>query len=238
MLINTAKRLGITSNLTEIPSLALGTEEISLLEMTTSYSSFANLGYKVEPHFIKKIVDSKGNILYENKEEKELILNQSLTFILNEMLTYTYNKNFIDYNYPTLISLLPNITHKYSIKSGTTDTDLLIIGYNKDAVLSIWNGYDDNSKIESKEYSYHKNIWIDTMEAYFKDKETTWYNIPSDVVGVLVNPITGVIANDNDTKKEMFFYIKGTEPTLNGTTKDLDAVFKEENSLNEQKEAP
>ena len=238
MLINTAKRLGITSNLTEIPSLALGTEEISLLEMTTSYSSFANLGYKVEPHFIKKIVDSKGNILYENKEEKELILNQSLTFILNEMLTYTYNKNFIDYNYPTLISLLPNITHKYSIKSGTTDTDLLIIGYNKDAVLSIWNGYDDNSKIESKEYSYHKNIWIDTMEAYFKDKETTWYDIPSNVVGVLVNPITGVIANDNDTKKEMFFYIKGTEPTLNGTTKDLDAVFKEENSSNEQKEAP
>ena len=99
-------------------------------------------------------------------------------------------------------------------------------------------GYDDNSKIESKEYSYHKNIWIDTMEAYFKDKETTWYNIPSNVVGVLVNPITGVIANDNDTKKEMFFYIKGTEPTLNGTTKDLDAVFKEENSLSEQKEAP
>ena len=238
MLINTAKRLGITSNLTEIPSLALGTEEISLLEMTTSYSAFANLGYKVEPHFIKKIVDSKGNVLYENKEEKELILNQSLTFILNEMLTYTYNKNFIDYNYPTLISLLPSITHKYSIKSGTTDTDLLIMGYNKDAVLGIWNGYDNNKKIESKDYSYHKNIWIDTMESYFKDKETTWYDIPSNVVGVLVNPITGIIANDNDTKKEMFFYIKGTEPTLNGTTKNLDAVFKEENSSNEQKEAP
>lgn len=238
MLINTAKRLGITSNLIEIPSLALGTEEISLLEMTTSYSAFANLGYKVEPHFIKKIVDSKGNVLYENKEEKELILNQSLTFILNEMLTYTYNKNFIDYNYPTLISLLPNITHKYSIKSGTTDTDLLIMGYNKDAVLGIWNGYDNNKKIESKDYSYHKNIWIDTMESYFKDKETTWYDIPSNVVGILVNPITGIIANDNDAKKEMFFYIKGTEPTLNGTTKDLDAVFKEENSLNKQKEAP
>lgn len=234
MLINTAKRLGITSKLTEIPSLALGTEEISLLEMTTSYSSFANLGYKVEPHFIKKITDSKGNILYENKEEKELILNQSLTFILNEMLTYTYNKNFIDYNYPTLISLLPNITHKYSIKSGTTDTDLLIIGYNKDAVLGIWNGYDNNKKIESKDYSYHKNIWIDTMESYFKDKETTWYDIPSNVVGVLVNPITGVVASNNDTKKEMFFYIKGTEPTLEGTTKDLDAVFKEENKIKEE----
>lgn len=234
MLVNTAKRLGITSKLEEVPSLALGTEEISLLEMTTSYAAFANLGYKVEPHFIKKIEDSKGNILYENKEEKELILNSSLTFILNEMLTYTYNKNFIDYNYPTLISLLPNITHKYSIKSGTTDTDLLIMGYNKDAVLGIWNGYDDNSKIESKDYSYHKNIWIDTMEAYFKDKETSWYDIPTNVVGVVVNPITGVIANDNDTKKEMFFYIKGTEPSLNYKTKDLDAVFKEENKVVEE----
>ena len=228
MLVNTARRIGITSNLTPIPSLALGTEEISLIEMTTAYSAFANLGYKVSPHFIKRVEDSKGNVLYECKEEKEAVLNSSLTYILNEMLTYTYNKNFIDYNYPTLISLMPNITHKYAIKSGTTDTDLWIMGYNKDAVLGIWNGYDDNSKIEANDYSYHKNIWIDTMEAYFKDHEATWYDIPDNVVGVLVNPITGQIAGENDTKKEMFFYLKGTEPTLQTVSKDLDAVFKEE----------
>ena len=228
MLVNTARRIGITSNLTPIPSLALGTEEISLIEMTTAYSAFANLGYKVSPHFIKRVEDSKGNVLYECKEEKEAVLNSSLTYILNEMLTYTYNKNFIDYNYPTLISLMPNITHKYAIKSGTTDTDLWIMGYNKDAVLGIWNGYDDNSKIEANDYSYHKNIWIDTMEAYFKDHEATWYDIPDNVVGVLVNPITGQIAGENDTKKELFFYLKGTEPTLQTVSKDLDAVFKEE----------
>ncbi|MGM9882337.1 MAG: transglycosylase domain-containing protein [Bacilli bacterium] len=228
MLVNTARRIGITSNLTPIPSLALGTEEISLIEMTTAYSAFANLGYKVSPHFIKRVEDSKGNVLYECKEEKEAVLNSSLTYILNEMLTYTYNKNFIDYNYPTLISLMPNITHKYAIKSGTTDTDLWIMGYNKDAVLGIWNGYDDNSKIETNDYSYHKNIWIDTMEAYFKNHEATWYDIPDNVVGVLVNPITGQIAGENDTKKEMFFYLKGTEPTLQTVSKDLDAVFKEE----------
>ncbi|MGN1341862.1 MAG: transglycosylase domain-containing protein [Bacilli bacterium] len=231
MLINTAKRIGITSELTPIPSLALGTEEISLIEMTTGYSTFANLGYKVNPHFIKKVEDSKGNVLYENKEEKEAVLNSSLTFILNEMLTATYNKNFIDYNYPTLISLLPNITHKYAIKSGTTDTDLWIMGYNQNAVLGVWNGYDDNSKINSSDNSYHKNIWIDTMEAYFKEHEASWYDIPDNVVGVLVNPITGTIANENDEKKEMFFYLKGTEPTLDTTSKDLDAVFKEENII-------
>lgn len=236
MLPNTAKRLGITSELSAVPSLALGTEEISLLEMTASYSAFANLGYKVTPHFITKVEDSKGNILYENKEEKEAVLNSSLTYILNEMLTYTYNKNFIDYNYPTLISLLPNITTKYAIKSGTTDTDLLIIGYNSGAVLSIWNGYDDNKKIDSSDYSYHKNIWIDTMEAYFEDHEAIWYNIPENVVGVLVNPITGLVADENDEKKEMFFYLKGTEPTIQSVSKDLDAVFKEENTISESED--
>lgn len=235
MLPSTAKRLGITSRLSEVPSLALGTEEISLLEMTASYSAFANLGYKVTPHFITKVEDLKGNILYENKKNKEAVLNPSLTYILNEMLTYTYNKNFIDYNYPTLISLLPNITNKYAIKSGTTDTDLLIIGYNNNAVLSIWNGYDDNKKIDSKDYSYHKNIWIDTMETYFKDHEATWYNIPENVVGVLVNPITGLIADKKEQKKEMFFYLKGTEPTKGTSSKDLEAVFKEENIIVDNK---
>ena len=231
-LINTAKRLGITSNLSEVPSLALGTSEISLIEMTRAYSCFARLGYKTTPHFIKKIEDSKGNILYENKEEKELLLNPSLTYILNEMLTSTYNKNFINYNYPTLISLLPQITHKYAIKSGTTDTDLLIMGYNKNVVLGVWNGYDNNTKIDSSEYSHHKNIWIDTMESYFKQKEASWYEIPNNVVGVLTEPITGALATDETQNKEMFFYLKGTEPSAESNYKDLEAVFQEENNSN------
>lgn len=236
MLINTANKIGITSNLIAIPSLALGTEEISMIEMTAAYSSFANLGYKINPHFIKRIEDNKGNILYQEKEEKELVLNSSIAYILNELLTNTYNKNFIDYNYPTLISLLPDITHKYAIKSGTTDTDLWIMGYTGNAVLGVWNGYDDNSKINSKDYSYHKNIWIDTMEKYFKENEATWYDIPSDIVGVLVNPITGTIATEESEKKEMFFYLKGTEPTLQTVSKDLDQVFKEEHNIKEEKQ--
>lgn len=229
MLVNTAKRLGITSELSPIPSLALGTEEISLLEMTSAYSTFAALGNKTIPHFIIKIEDSKGNILYENSEQKQEVLNPSLTYILNQMLTSTYNQNFIDYNYPTLMSIYPKISHKYAIKSGTTDTDLWIMGYTENIVLGVWTGYDNNKKIDSKDNSYHKNIWIETMEDYYKTHKTTWYEIPNNVVGVIVNPITGIIANENDTKKEMFFYLKGTEPSLDITSKDLEAVFKEEN---------
>jgi len=228
-LINMANRVGISSKLQAVPSLALGTEEISLIDMVSSYSSFANLGYKITGHFINKIEDSKGNILYEYNYEKEMILNSSLTFILNEMLTYTYDTAFIDYNYPTVISLLPQITNKYSIKTGTTDTDMWIIGYNKNAVLGVWTGYDDNRFLVTGDGSYHKNIWINTMENYLKEKDNSWYTIPDNVVGVLVNPITGELADSNSNKSKLFYYIKGTEPTYNYTNKDLDSVFKQNN---------
>lgn len=229
MLVNMANRVGITSKLTPIPSLALGTEEVSLKEMVTGYASFANMGYKVQSHFIEKVEDNNGNILYEFKNTKENILNPSTTYILNEMLTYTYDNAFIDYNYPTLISLLPQITHKYAIKSGTTNTDVWIIGYNEKAVLGIWNGYDDNRELSSEDSGGHKNIWINTMESYFKDLETNWYEKPENVVGVLVNPITGELATDGDKKNKTFYFIKGTEPYSNDNTQNLDTAFKEKN---------
>ena len=227
MLVDMANRVGITQQLQPIPSLALGTEEISLMDMMVGYSSFANLGNKVEGHFIRKVEDSKGNVLYEFKDNQENVLNSSIAFILNEMLTYTYDSAFIDYNYPTVISLLPRITNKYAIKSGTTNTDLWIMGYNKDVVVGIWNGYDDNRALGEDDNKYHKEIWIETIENYFKDKEANWYDIPDNVVGVLVNPSTGKIANEDDKKKKLFYFIKGTEPYINQTKPDLDAVFKE-----------
>lgn len=229
-LVSIANRVGISDKLDAVPSLALGTEEISLMDMVSGYAAFANMGYKVNSHLIRKIEDSSGNVLYEYKEEKVNILNESLVYILNEMLTYTYDKDFIDYNYPTLISLLPKITNRYSIKSGTTNTDMWIIGYNQDAVLGIWTGYDDNSILSGNEYSYHKDIWIETMEDYLKDKDSSWYDIPDNIVGVLVNPITGEISKSEDKKKKLFYFLKGTEPHTE-TEYDLDSVFREENKI-------
>ena len=226
-LVNMANRVGIQSELEPLPSLALGTEEISLIDMVAGYSSFANLGNKIESHFITKIEDMEGNVLYEYKNNSTNILNSSITYILNEMLTYTYNSSFIDYNYPTLISLLPQITNKYAIKSGTTNTDLWIIGYNEKAVLGIWNGYDDNRNLTSEDSGFHKEIWIETMENYFKNNETNWYEKPDNVVGVLVNPITGKVPTSNEEKTAIYYYIKGTEP-YNQEPNDLETTFKEE----------
>lgn len=220
-LVNMAKRLGITSELDEVPSLALGTSEISMSEMVGAYAAFANEGYKVKPHLIQKVVDNEGNILYEADEEKDAILNSSLTFILSNLLTGTYDATFIDYNYPTAVNLASRMTHTYALKSGTTNTDNWYIGYNKDVVTAVWCGYDDNRDLNSSEYKYAQNIWLANMEDYMEGKEDVWYEQPDNVVGVLVNPISGKPATDQDEKKKLMYYVKGTEPTAS------DPVFDE-----------
>ncbi len=215
------KRVGITEKVSTLPSLALGAEEFSLMEMMGAYGSLASGGYKVKPYFISKITDMDGNVLYEYKPNKENILNKSNVYILNELLTTTYAKEFIDYNYPTCYSISQKMTKKYAIKSGTTDTDNLIFGYNKDLLIGLWSGYDDNQKVNNVDSSNLKNVWVDTMEAALKDKKDNWYETPENVVGVAIDPISGQTVNSG--KAKVLYYIKGTEPTTDKKSLD-DAV--------------
>jgi len=163
-LVNMTKRLGITSRLDQVPSLALGTASINMLEFAAAYSAFANEGYKVESNFVNRVEDLNGNVLYEKKYENEVILNKSLTYILNNLLTTTYDSDYIDYSYPTAIGIAPKIKHTLALKSGTTDTDHWSIGYNKDIVTAVWVGYDDNKSLSVSDYKYSRNIWVDAME--------------------------------------------------------------------------
>jgi membrane carboxypeptidase/penicillin-binding protein len=100
------------------------------------------------------------------------------------------------------------MSKKYALKSGTTDNDFWISGYNKDALMLVWAGNDNNNKV-SKNYSkIIKDIWLDTIEFYLKDKEDTWYDIPDNVVAVPMNPITGEYDMNSKT---LYYFIKGTE---------------------------
>lgn len=212
-LVNMANRLGITSNMPAVPSLALGTSEINIIELTAAYSSFANEGYKINPHLITRIEDHNGNVLYEVDDVKESILNPSLVYILNNLLTTTYDATFIDYNYPTILGVSNKFSKKYSVKSGTTATDSWTVGYTPQIVTSVWVGYDDSSNISTKDYMYTKNIFADTMEFYLNDKEEVWYDMPNNVVGVLVDPISGLPVEETSKRKKVLYYLKGTEPT-------------------------
>lgn len=214
-LINVARRVGITSKLENVPSLPLGTNEINILEMAAGYSTFANLGNKVSPHFIERVEDSDGTVLYEAKNSKEAVLNPSITFILNNLLTATYDSDYIDYNYPTAIGLAPKLTHKYALKSGTTETDNWNIGFNNNIVCAVWVGYDDNQTLQTSEYKYAQDIWYKSIEYYERNitPGDEWYDMPKNVSAVLVEPISGRLATDTDKKKKMMYFIKGTEPS-------------------------
>ena len=163
--------------------------------MAQGYSAFANLGYRVEAHFIQKVESGKGEILYERENDKNLVLNPSLVFILNNLLTAPYDPLYIDYNYPTAISLANKLTHTYALKSGTTDGDNWNIGFNKKVLCAVWVGYDDNTSLTKSDYKYAQNIWYRTVESYEQhmDNSDVWYEKPNNVVGMFVEPISGKI---------------------------------------------
>ena len=214
------KRVDIDVN-SNLPSLALGAIDVDMISMIGAYSSFANEGYKVKPYFISKVTDMDGNVLFEHNYKKESIFNKSTVYILNELLTSTYAKEFTDYNVPTCLSIAPKMSHKYAVKSGTTNTDNLIFGYNKELLVGLWTGYDDNRNVDSSDSTNIKNMWVDIMEELLKNKtdDETWYTTPNNVVGVPIDPISGKASDDSKRAKVMYF-IKGTEPVENKTSLD------------------
>lgn len=207
VLVDTLKRFNISGNIPSIPSLALGTYEISLQELTTAYSVLANEGVYVEPTFITKITTFEGDILYEKKDKTTTrIANKSDVYLLNESMTSIFD-NSMTYNIrPTGGRLVSLLNHKYAGKSGSTDTDNLMVGYNPDILVAVWTGYDDAREITSYEdTSYGKYIWADTVESYLKDKQTSWYGMPSDVIAVDLNPMTGFYPAFGEYHKDLYF---------------------------------
>jgi membrane peptidoglycan carboxypeptidase len=219
-LVNTAKRMGIEGNLEPVPSLALGTSELSMLDFARGYTTLASGGYKRDITFIDRIEDMNGTILYKKEIEDDLVLNKSYTYILNEIMTSTYNSAFIDYNNPTIISLASKISSKYAMKTGSTGTDCWMVGYDSNVLMLTWNGYDDNREMEVKDGSISKNIWVDTIENLSIEKK--WYQMPNNVVGIPLDAITGEVTEDTK-KTTIFYYVNGSEYN----NQDTEFVFKE-----------
>lgn len=227
-LVEMMKRVGITTKLNSIPSLALGSEPISLIEMTNAYATLANEGYKVKPYFIQRVEDINGNVLYEHKENKENVLNKSITYILNELLSNTSNSKFIGYTYPTAYGISYKLSKKYAIKTGTTDFDHLVFGYNKDVVVGLWSGYDDNRELVTGDATNNKMMWANIIEKYLEGKEDNWYTMPNNVVGILADPVTGKVATEDTKNSTILYYLKGTEPTNNYNLDDVIPTIKQE----------
>jgi len=210
-LIDVAKRSGIKEKLTNIPSLPLGTIEIKMIDYAQGYQTIANEGELVPLHIIRKIEDSDGNTLYEAENNSYQTLNYNYTYIISEMLNNTYNEKFKDYTNPTLLTIKNKLKEKYAIKTGTTNTDFWTIGYNKDKLMLVWTGYDNGDDVPSSKSYYTKNIFADTIESVsYDNNESSWYDMPDDVVAYPLNPITGK-KEKNNKNTSLFYFVKGSE---------------------------
>lgn len=224
-MIDVAKRTGINANLDEVASLPLGTSEINILDYATGYTTFASGGYQKELYFIEKIEDIDGNILYEHEDKNRLVINPNYTYILNEMMTSTTNDAYVDYTTPTALNIASTLTHKYALKTGSTNTDYWIVGYNPDRLMMMWMGYDNNKEVNGNVRNNAKKIWALTIEESLNSINTTWYETPKNVVAIPLDAVTGKTTN-NQNKVALYYYVKGTEPGVNKEQ----YVIKEENS--------
>lgn len=212
-LVKTSKKIGINEELSAVPSLALGTGEINIIDYATGYTTFASGGYKKDLYLIRKIEDKDGNIIYTKDNKKSLVLNPNYVYILNEMLANTSSSAFKDYTTATASTIASKLSRKYAIKTGTTATDYWTVGYNKDDLMLIWLGYDNNKEFTSNYGYMSKNIWADTMEEIQKEKTDNWYQTPENVVGIVLDSVTGEVTN-NSEKAVVYYYLKGSEPEI------------------------
>ena len=210
-LVNTLNTLGIKEKLEPIPSLALGTKEINMLDYSHAYTTLASGGFERNVHLIRKVEDLNGKVLYQYKKKNKEVLDYRYVYIINQMMTNAYNPEMVDYNSPTAISLKGRLSKDYAIKTGTTDNDHWIIGYNKDALLMVWTGTDNNKDNNPGYSKITKNIWADTIENSLKEKENNFYEMPKSIVGVPLDKITGEYTGQNSI---MYYFVKGTEPVI------------------------
>ncbi|MFA8433361.1 MAG: penicillin-binding protein 1A [Marinifilaceae bacterium] len=138
-----AEEMGIESRLPEVPSLALGSANISLLEMLQVYACFANRGTHVTPYYLARIEDQNGNVIKDftlNREENRLVMSPDNADILTHML-----QSVVDNGTAKSLRNVYGLTQELAGKTGTTQSqaDGWYIGYSPDLVAGAWVGAED-----------------------------------------------------------------------------------------------
>ncbi len=197
------------------PSIALGTIETSLYDLTNAYNTIAAGGKQRKPTTILSIQDANGEIVYEYKKPKEKqVISKEDAFLLTDMLTGIFDPVYSDYSPATGVSLRPRMTHTYAAKSGTTVSDQWILGYTPNITAGVWNGYDQGKTLSVQEdMAASKQVWIDFMEAINEGKPNESFEAPEGVEGVVIDIETGKLATDACPKQRLVYVKKEDVPT-------------------------
>ena len=188
--INLARKIGITSNLPAVPSIALGTPDISLFEMVGAYSTFANQGIYVKPVVITRIEDKNGRALYEVVPETQDVLSQEAAYVTVNLLQGVTREGSgarlrhaglekTSYIYEKVITGYPYVfENPIAGKTGTTQnqSDGWFMGMVPNLATGVWVGGEDRA-VHFKDIAFGQGatmalpIWAGYMKQLYKDVE-------------------------------------------------------------------
>jgi len=207
--IEFATRLGIRSPLTHDLSLALGSSGVSLLELTSAYSVFANRGLRIRPTFFIDIKDHTQKILAQREIVPVQAISEETAFVVTNMLIDVIKRgtaskaNFID--------------RPIAGKTGTTNDfiDAWFIGYTPNLVVGVWVGFDEKRALGDQESggSAALPIWIDFMKEILPHIAPLPFPTPEKIIYARIDPSSGLLmkpSSEENGKMEVF--VKGTEP--------------------------
>jgi penicillin-binding protein 1A len=178
--VEAAQRMGIVSDLRAETSIALGTSEVTPLELTAAYVPFANGGFRPEIHFIRKITDTKGKVLYENKGGgAPRVVSSEIVGMMNSMMAGTVaagTARKAAFAWPS------------AGKTGTSQNsrDAWFIGYTANLTTGVWFGNDDGKPMKKVTGgSLPAQAWHEFMVAAHegvpvKPLPGTWKSAPTD----------------------------------------------------------
>lgn len=197
-------------------SLVLGGREVSLVEMVTAYSVFANKGIKKAAFSIAEVKDTKGKTIFKHKDSKGVkVLSEEVAFLISHIL--------LDNNARSEIfgtnSFLNIAGRTVSVKTGTTDSkrDNWAAGYTPSFVVASWVGNNDNSAMNERIASGVTGatpIWRRITQFVLKGKPDERFAEPPGVVALQIDAFSGGLPRDGQATRSEYF-LKGTEPTTN-----------------------
>jgi penicillin-binding protein 1A len=205
--IDFARLLGIKSPLAHDLSLALGSSSVTLLELTSAYSVFANKGIRMPPSFFTSVEDPTGHVLEQTEMNAQQVVFEETAFVVTNML-----ENVIRSGTGRRANVLKQAV---AGKTGTTNDfiDAWFIGYTPDLVVGVWVGFDDRRPLGDSESggSAALPIWLDFMQTILPEVESKPFVAPENIVYAKIDPSTGLLSSDPENGA-MEVFVKGTEP--------------------------
>jgi len=185
--IKLAKSLGITSNMEQNLSISLGSSGLTLFQLTSAYSAFANNGTLIKPRSIRNIQNRKGEILYTAKPEITQPISPGVAYTITSLL-----QSVVEHGTGKKVKVL---NRPVAGKTGTTNNfvDAWFMGYTPELVTGVWVGKDKDEPLGRNETGSRAAIpiWLQFMQEALANKPVTNFQMPSEIQYLRILPETG-----------------------------------------------